>query len=401
MKLDKKICVIGLGYIGLPSAALLASRGYEVLGVDTVQEIVDIINSGNIHIAEPELDIFVRAAVQSGLLKTDIKPSFADIFIITVPTPLNEGHKPNISYIISATESLVPYLKAGNMVILESTSPVGTTERVCEILEREGVDTGSLAIAYCPERVLPGHIMKELVENDRIIGGITEKAACEVKKFYDTFIEGEIFLTDARTAEMVKLVENSFRDVNIAFANELSILCDRFKVDVWELIRLANKHPRVSVLSPGCGVGGHCIAIDPWFLVDTGGDEAELIRAARVRNLYKTEWVIEKIKNEILLFEREHKKAPTVACMGLSYKADIDDLRESPALFITKRLLNDNYHILAVEPNVQKIEDITIVDYREAVDKADILVFLVAHREFRDINVNYKIVMDFCGVTMG
>jgi len=341
----------------------------------------------------------VRGAVQSGLLKTDTRPSSADIFIITVPTPISRGNKPDVSYIISATESLVPYLKAGDMLILESTSPVGTTERVCEILEKEGIDTGSLHIAYCPERVLPGNIMKELVENDRIIGGITEKAAVEVKKFYETFVAGEIFLTDARTAEMVKLVENSFRDVNIAFANELSILCDSFKVDLWELIRLANKHPRVNVLNPGCGVGGHCIAIDPWFLIDAGGDEAELIRAARMRNLYKTEWVIEKIKNQILLFEREHKRAPKIACMGLSYKSDIDDLRESPALFITKRLLKDNHHIIAVEPNVRKVGDIAIVDYREAVERADIIVFLVAHREFRDLTLHDKIVLDFCGVT--
>ena len=280
----KKICVIGLGYIGLPTAALLANRDYEVHGVDVVQSTVDIINRGEIHIVEPELDTFVKAAVNSGKLKADLKPTEADVFVIAVPTPFHEGFVPNIDYVVSATKAIAPFLKDGDIVILESTSPVGTTDKVEEVLQESGVETSKLFIAHCPERVLPGQIMRELVENDRIVGGTTPEATAKAVEFYKTFVSGEVLSTDARTAEMAKLTENSFRDTNIAFANELSILCDKFGIDVWELISLTNRHPRVNVLQPGAGVGGHCIAVDPWFIVHAGGADAKMIRTAREVN---------------------------------------------------------------------------------------------------------------------
>ena len=393
---NKKVCVIGLGYIGLPTAALLANKGYKVHGVDVVQSTVDIINRGEIHIVEPELDTFVKSAVNSGNLKADIKPTEADIFIIAVPTPFHEGFVPNIDYIISATKSIAPYIKEENIVILESTSPVGTTNKVEELLRENGVDTSKVHIAHCPERVLPGQIMRELVENDRIIGGTTPEATEKIVEFYKTFVSGEVLSTDAKTAEMAKLTENSFRDVNIAFANELSMLCDKFKIDVWELIALANRHPRVNILKPGAGVGGHCIAVDPWFIVHASGDDAKIIRTAREVNTYKTEWVIEKIKNAALKFETENGRKAKVACMGLAFKPNIDDLRESPSLFITKRLIADGLDVLAVEPNIDSYSEFEIVEYKEAIEKADVIAFLVAHQEF--IGLDIKTDLDFCGV---
>jgi len=395
-KNNKKICVIGLGYIGLPTAALLANRGYEVHGVDVVQSTVDTINNGDIHIVEPGLDTFVSSAVRSGKLTADTKPVAADVFIIAVPTPFHEGYVPNIDYVVSATQAIATYVKEGDIVILESTSPVGTTDKVEEVLQKEGVDTSKLHIAHCPERVLPGRIMIELVENDRIVGGTTPEATEATVAFYNTFVEGEVLSTDAKTAEMAKLTENSFRDTNIAFANELSILCDKFNIDVWELIALANRHPRVNVLQPGAGVGGHCIAVDPWFIVYAGGDDAKMIRTAREVNTYKTEWTIEKIKNEALTFEKEHGRKAKVACMGLAFKPDIDDLRESPALYITRRLIADGLDILAVEPNVDDFNEFKLFDYQEALSEADIVTFLVAHKEFKNLNI--KTNLDFCGV---
>jgi len=393
---SKKICVIGLGYIGLPTAALLANRGYDVHGVDVEQSTVNIINRGEIHIVEPELDTFVKGAVSSGKLKASLNPCEADVFIIAVPTPFHEGFVPNIDYVLSATKAIAPFVKENNVVILESTSPVGTTDKIEEALVAEGIDTSKLFIAHCPERVLPGQIMKELVGNDRIVGGTTPRATVQAVEFYKTFVSGEVLSTDARTAEMAKLTENSFRDTNIAFANELSILCDKFDIDVWELISLTNRHPRVNVLQPGAGVGGHCIAVDPWFIVHAGGDDAKIIRTAREVNTYKTEWSIEKIKNAALKFEAEHGRKARVACMGLAFKPDIDDLRESPALFITNRLIADGLEVLAVEPNISEYKDIEIVDYKKAIEKADIVTFLVSHKEFKGLEIKTK--LDFCGV---
>jgi UDP-N-acetyl-D-mannosaminuronic acid dehydrogenase len=398
MNQTKKICVIGLGYIGLPTAALLANRGYSVHGVDVVASTVDIINQGKIHIVEPDLDTFVRAAVNSGNLKASLTPDIADVFIIAVPTPFHEGYVPNVDYVVSATKAIAPYVKSGDIVILESTSPVGTTDLVGVTLKEEGVDTSKLFIAHCPERVLPGHIMRELVENDRIVGGLTPEATEQTVQFYKTFVSGAVLSTDARTAEMAKLTENSFRDTNIAFANELSILCDKFGIDVWELIKLTNRHPRVNVLQPGAGVGGHCIAVDPWFIVHAGGDDAKIIRTAREVNTYKTEWSIEKIKNAALKFEKENGRKAKVACMGLAFKPDIDDLRESPAVYITKSLISQGLNVLAVEPNISSHKSFEIINFETAINDADIIVYLVAHKEFKGIRIFGKDVIDFCGV---
>jgi len=400
MNQSKKICVIGLGYIGLPTAALLANSGYEVHGVDVVQSTVDIINRGEIHIVEPGLDTFVRSAVQSGMLKANLSPVEADVFIIAVPTPFHEGYVPNVDYIVSATKAIAPYVKKGDIVILESTSPVGTTDMMESVLQECGVDTASLFISHCPERVLPGRIMIELVENDRIVGGTTPEATEATVAFYNTFVEGEVLSTDAKTAEMAKLTENAFRDTNIAFANELSILCDKFNIDVWELIALANRHPRVNILQPGAGVGGHCIAVDPWFIVHAAKEsniDAKMIRSAREVNTYKTEWAIEKIKNEALKFEAENSRKAKVACMGLAFKPNIDDLRESPALYITRRLIADGLEVLAVEPNISEHAEFDVVDYKDAIAQADVVTFLVAHKEFKKLEIETE--LDFCGVT--
>jgi len=394
---DLKICIVGLGYIGLPSAALLANRGYQVQGVDVSPEVVSTINQGNIHIVEPDLDSFVHSAVNSGRLKASLKAEPADVFILAVPTPFHKGFVPNIDYVLDATRAIASVVKPGDLVILESTSPVGTTEKVANTLRDAGVETSSIYIAHCPERVLPGHIMRELVENDRIVGGITSEASEKVAAFYRTFVTGEVLVTDARTAEMAKLTENSFRDVNIAFANELSLLSDKFGVDVWELIRLANRHPRVNILQPGTGVGGHCIAVDPWFIVHEGGDDARLIRTGREVNTHKTEWVVEKIKAKVADFREEHGRVPVVACMGLAFKPNIDDLRESPALWVFQQLVAADIQPMAIEPNLNKHASISLTAWQEAVASADIVVFMVAHREFQKLKVKGH-VLDFCGV---
>ena len=423
----EKVCVIGLGYIGLPTAALLANSGYQVHGVDIDQHAVDTINSGKIHIIEVGLDAFVHSAVLSGNLKADTKPIEADVFIIAVPTPFYENGSdtptPNIDYVISAIESIAPHLKEGNLVILESTSPVGTTNKMAEVLAELRSDlfelslessklqnlNSELFISHCPERVLPGRIMVELVENDRIVGGINVESTDVTVEFYKTFVEGEILKTDAKTAEMAKLTENSFRDVNIAFANELSMICDKAGINVRELIKLANHHPRVNVLQPGAGVGGHCIAVDPWFIVSLFPSESKIIKTAREVNDYKSEWVIEKIKNAALewsLLPINHQQLstsnekPVVALMGLAFKPDIDDLRESPAVKIARKLLTEeNINILCVEPNLESSKEFKLTILEEAVAKADIIVYLVAHKEFKQLKLSNKKIFDFCGVT--
>lgn len=392
----RKICIIGLGYIGLPTAALLANKGYKVEGVDIKESIIKTINNGDIHIVEPDLDKYVKKAVDDNNLHASLTPQNADIFIIAVPTPFHEGYIPNIDYIIAATKMIAPFIKENNIVILESTSPVGTTKKMEQTLKAEGVNTSKIYISHCPERVLPGNIMKELVENDRIVGGVNHKSTIETIKFYKEFVEGEIFATDANTAEMAKLTENSFRDVNIAFANELSILCDKQNIDSLELIKLANKHPRVNILSPGPGVGGHCIAVDPWFIINRDPRNAKIIKAAREINIYKSEWVIEKIISAALDFEKINGKKPIIGCFGLAFKPDIDDLRESPSVNITKALIDKKFEVLAVEPNIENSKDFKLVSTQEAINKSDIFVMLVAHKEFKNLSI--KTDLDFCGV---
>lgn len=398
MQLNQRICVVGLGYIGLPSAALLANRGYQVLGVDVNADVVETINRGEIHIVEPDLDSFVHSAVNSGRLRASLEPQTADIFIIAVPTPFKKDHVPNVDYVLAAARAIASHLKAGDQVILESTSPVGTTEKVADTLRENGVNTDDLYIAHCPERVLPGHIMRELVENDRIIGGLNPAASEKVADFYRTFVTGEVLVTDARTAEMSKLTENSFRDVNVAFANELSILCNKFSINVWELIRLANRHPRVNILQPGTGVGGHCIAVDPWFIIHDAGDDAQIIRAGREVNTRKTLWVTGQIILQAESFKEKYCREPKIACMGLAFKPNIDDLRESPALVVYEKLVARGYHVMAVEPNLKVHPEITLTPYEVAATDADIIVYLVGHREFKTLNVNGA-VLDYCGVT--
>lgn len=395
----KKICMSGLGYIGLPTAALLANRGYQVHGIDVKQEVVDIINTGKIHIVEPGLDAFVKSAIQSKNLIADTKPTEADIFMIAVPTPVGRNTEPDISYVLNATEAIAPYIREDNLIILESTSPVGTTVKVKEIIKKQsGLTENQVHIAYCPERVLPGQTMRELVENDRIVGGITDEAAHRVKSFYDTFVQGNVLTTNAPTAEMSKLTENSFRDVNIAFANELSIICEDLGIDVWELIRLANRHPRVNILKPGSGVGGHCIAVDPWFIVASSPEKSKIIKMAREINDYKPNWVIEKVDNAVNEFIDNNGAKPKIACMGIAFKPDIDDLRESPSLEIAQKL-SLKYDAYIVEPNIESHPEFNLISCDEAAEKADIILFLVSHKQFKNLHLSDdKYIIDICGV---
>lgn len=394
------VVMIGLGYIGLPTAAIIASKKIKVHGVDTNKNIVNTINKGEIHIVEPDLNGVVKTVVNRGHLKADIKPTKAEVFIVAVPTPFKECHKPDISYVEAATDSIIPFLKENDLFIIESTSPVGTTEKMANLIFNKRPELkGKIYIAYCPERVLPGRVLYELEHNDRVIGGIDFESTEKAIKFYSYFVKGNLHKTNARTAEMCKLIENSYRDVNIAFANELSIICDKIGINVLELINLANKHPRVKILQPGCGVGGHCIAVDPWFLVSDFPEEAKVIHQARLVNDYKSEWVTEKIKNTALKFEIDNKRKPLIACMGLSFKPDIDDMRESPAKHITQNLVSQNLNIIAAEPNVEELSGIKLIDYEEAIIKADIIVFLVSHKQFKNLKIdNSKIILDFCGV---
>ncbi len=398
-----KVVIMGLGYIGLPTAALIASKGIQVLGVDINEKIVNTVNEGHAHITEPDLEGLVNYVVQKGYLKASTKPQSADVFLIAVPTPFKDGYNPDLSYVESAIKMIIPHLKAGNLVIIESTSPVGTTEKMYAlVMENKPELRDKIYMAYCPERVLPGRIIYELEHNDRVIGGINPESTKRAKEFYALFVKGELHETDAKTAEMCKLVENAYRDVNIAFANELSLICDRAGINVWELIRLANKHPRVNILQPGVGVGGHCIAVDPWFLITAYPNESRLMKTAREVNLYKTEWVINKIKEEAEKFEKENGGRPKIACLGLTYKPDIDDLRESPALYIVRRLIKEDFNLLPVEPNIEKIEGLKLYTIDEAIKESDIIVFLVGHKVFKNLKLSSdKITLDFCGLVSG
>lgn len=394
------ICVIGLGYIGLPTAATFAAYGVKVTGVDVNQHAVNTINQGKVHIVEPDLDALVKVAVEEGNLKAQTSPCEAEAYIMAVPTPFKDDYQPDLKYIEAASKALAPFLKKGNLVILESTSPVGATEQMEQWLIEARPDltfpsqhgeSADILIAHCPERVLPGKVLQELISNDRIIGGITPRCSAAAIALYKTFVKGACIETNARTAEMCKLTENSFRDVNIAFANELSIICDKLDINVWELVALANRHPRVNILQPGPGVGGHCIAVDPWFIVAKTPEQARLIRTAREVNDSKPEWVIDQVKIRIAEFlqanPEKNIKDVTIACYGLAFKPDIDDLRESPALEITKKLAEQGFNILAIEPNIQALPNnmpanIKLVDINEK-DQANIHLILVDHKEFK------------------
>lgn len=418
-----RVCVVGLGYIGLPTASLLASRGCQVQGVDICADIVQTINSGKIHIREPDLDVAVQAAVDSGRLQASLEPTPADVFILAVPTPFKEGNEPDLRYVEAASRAVAVVLKPGDLVILESTSPVGTTEMVAGWIAEEradlavpgqdgaGLSSHAVRVAHCPERVLPGQIMRELIENDRIVGGLDPESTRAAVDFYRTFVNGVILETDARTAEMSKLAENTFRDINIAYANELSMICDKLNIDVWELIGLANRHPRVNILQPGPGVGGHCIAVDPWFIVHQAREESRLIQAARAVNNEKPRWMLRKVSeavDEILssnsLLSRQDV---TIACFGLAFKPDVGDLRESPALMIVEHISKTHPgRTLIVEPNIKalptnQLEQCELVETGRAINDADVIVMLVDHTPFKQIDPDRlcgRILVDSRGV---
>ena len=392
---------MGLGYIGLPTAAVAASYGIDVVGVDINPDVVNTINKGEIHIVEPDLDKVVKQVVQNGKLRASLQPEKADAFFIVVPTPFKQNHRADISFVESATRAILPYLQEGSLYVIESTSPVLTTDRMAELIFKERPELkGKIFIAYCPERVLPGNVLHELVHNDRVIGGIDEASTQKAKAFYAQFVKGTLHPTNARTAEMCKLTENSSRDAQIAFANELSMICDKVGVNVWELINLANKHPRVNILQPGCGVGGHCIAVDPWFIVSDFPEQAHMIKRARETNDYKSDWCANKVIQSCLKFETMQEREPVVACMGLAFKPDIDDLRESPAKYITSRIISESRaDVLVVEPNVRSHKSFNLVNYMDAYQQADIVVWLVHHKEFPGIPQDpRKTELDFCGV---
>ena len=397
-----KACFMGLGYIGLPTAIIAAEHGIDVVGVDINPQVVEMTNKGLIHIVEPGLQELCRQVVASGHLKASVKPEVSDVYLIVVPTPFKGNHEPDISYVETATRSTIPLLKEGDLFVIESTSPVGTTNKMTELIFSLRPELkGKIYIAYCPERVLPGNVIYELVHNDRVIGGIDPESTGKAIEFYSRFVKGTLHKTNAKTAEMCKLTENSSRDVQIAFANELSLICDKAGINIWELIELANKHPRVNILQPGSGVGGHCIAVDPYFITAEFPYESQLIAKAREINNYKAFWCAEKIENAMLKFELKHHRQPIVAMMGLAFKPNIDDLRESPAKYITTKVMqsHNNADILVVEPNVQEHKVFKLTDYREAYEKADIVAFLVAHKEFKELPYKGdKVVLDFCGI---
>lgn len=396
-----RACFMGLGYIGLPTAIIAAKNGVQVTGVDVNPDVVEMTNRGKLHIIEPGMEMMLQEALEAGTLYASLEPVESDVYVIVVPTPFKGNHEPDVSFVEAAVRMVIPFLKDRDLLIIESTSPVGTTDRMKEIIFDERPELEDrIYIAYCPERVLPGNVMHELVHNDRVIGGVDEPSTEKAMDFYSRFVKGELHRTDAKTAEMCKLIENSSRDVQIAFANELSLICDKAGVNVWELIRLANKHPRVNILQPGCGVGGHCIAVDPYFLTSDFPFESQIISKAREINNYKSFWCAEKIIKAILRYEKDHHKKPVVALMGLAFKPDIDDLRESPAKHIVEKVMNhsEGAEVLVCEPNVSK-SDIPLTDFSEAYEKADIVAFLTGHKQFHRLPWrNDKVILDFCGI---
>lgn len=408
-EVNKSVCVIGLGYIGLPTAALLASHGYQVLGVDINPETLACIQSGSAHIAEADLDTLIESAITSGKLKISTQPAPSNIYIIAVPTPLNKDNSPDLRSVEAAFDSITPHLKKGDLIILESTCPVGTTAAMLKRVNSQRPDLlEKFHLAYCPERVMPGQILKELVNIDRVVGGITPTCTQRAIDFYQTFVQGKSFGTDSKTAELCKLAENCFRDVNIAFANELSIICDQQGIDVWHLIQLANLHPRVNILQPGCGVGGHCIAVDPWFIVNQLPESTQLLKAARAVNDSKAQWVLQKIHEAVDVYQVEQGKIPQIACLGIAYKANVNDVRESPAIEIVTKL-SEKYpnKILVVEPNLKTLptvlqnKPLSHPSLHKAFDEADLLVLLVDHKEFKNPPVNSdkkQTVLDFKGL---
>lgn len=400
-----QVCVVGLGYIGLPTSVLLANSGNRVYGVDVNPQVVKTVNKGEMHIVEPDLDVYLHRAIKSGQLTAHVTAQNADVYIICVPTPFHDSGPiplPNLDHIFQATRNISSLLKAGDLVILESTSPVGTTHAVMALLESLGVDMSHIDIAYCPERVLPGKIVRELIENDRVVGGITDRSTKAASQFYRSFVRGKVLEADAKTAELCKLAENSFRDVNIAFANELSLICSREGINVAEVIGLANHHPRVNILQPGPGVGGHCIAVDPWFIVSRDPENSQLIHCARKVNNRKTSWVIDQIKKTVSDMHIQLGYAPRVVCLGLAFKPDIDDLRGSPSAEIALTLIADDVEIFAVEPNINNHPTISVITLDEALSSADLFIALVKHRQFLSAHLEGKMkdirLLDFCGL---
>lgn len=397
-----KACFMGLGYIGLPTAIIAAKHGVQICGVDINPKVVEMTNQGKLHIIEPGMQELLQEVVKTGFLRASTVPEESDAYFIVVPTPFKGNHEPDISYVETATRSVLPLLKEGDLYVIESTSPVGTTEKMMDIILGERPELKDrIYIAYCPERVLPGNVIYELVHNDRVIGGINETSTDKAVEFYSQFVQGTLHRTNCKTAEMCKLTENSSRDVQIAFANELSLICDKAGINVWELINLANKHPRVNILQPGCGVGGHCIAVDPYFITAEFPIESQLIAKSREINNYKSFWCAEKVKSMMLEFELKYHRKPVIAMMGLAFKPNIDDLRESPAKYITTKVMQscNNAEILIVEPNVVEHNVFKLTNYKEAYQRADIIVMLVAHSEFKELPYSTdKIILDFCGI---
>ena len=389
-------------YIGLPTAIIAAKHGIEVTGVDINPKVVELTNKGKLHIIEPGMEEMLQEVVKSGALKASTTPEVCDAYFMVVPTPFKGNHEPDISFVAAATRSVLPLLKEGDLYVIESTSPVGTTDKMAELIFSERPELkGKIYIAYCPERVLPGNVIFELVNNDRVIGGINEESTAKAIEFYSQFVTGTLHPTNCKTAEMCKLTENSSRDVQIAFANELSLICDKAGINVWELIELANKHPRVNILQPGCGVGGHCIAVDPYFITSEFPQEAKIIAEAREINNYKTLWCAEKVKSEILKFELNYGRKPCVAMMGLAFKPNIDDLRESPSKQIVMKVMQscNDADILVVEPNVETHNVFKLTDYKAAYENADIVVMLTAHTQFKSLPYDEKkVILDFCGI---